>query len=67
MIDKQKNIYNTQFIFFSLSDLIIKTLEGIMRFIERDYIIKGAKNEFYPYKPDIFEKNIQMWKNILNF
>jgi hypothetical protein len=33
----------------------IKTLEGIMRVDEGDYIIKGVKGEFYPCKPDIFE------------
>ena len=36
-------------------DLIIPTLEGDLRAIEGDYIIKGVKGEFYPCKPDIFE------------
>ena len=34
----------------------IKTLEGDMHVTEGDYIIKGLKGEFYPCKPDIFEK-----------
>jgi hypothetical protein len=32
----------------------IRTLEGIMRADEGDYIICGVKNEVYPCKPDIF-------------
>lgn len=33
----------------------IKTLEGVMRGNENDYIIQGVKGEIYPCKPDIFE------------
>lgn len=33
----------------------IKTLEGIMKASENDWIIKGIAGEFYPCKPDIFE------------
>lgn len=32
----------------------IKTLEGVMRAVEGDWIIKGVQGEFYPCKPDIF-------------
>lgn len=39
--------------FFSI---FIPTLEGEMRADPYDYIIKGANGEFYPCKPDIFEK-----------
>lgn len=35
--------------------LVIKTLEGDMKAVRGDYIIKGVKGEFYPCKPDIFE------------
>ena len=35
--------------------LYIETLEGTMKAIPRDYIIKGVAGEFYPCKPDIFE------------
>jgi len=38
----------------------IQTLEGVMRVSEGDYIIKGAQGEFYPCKPDIFEKTYQL-------
>lgn len=34
----------------------ISTLEGTMTVLENDYIIKGVAGEFYPCKPDIFEK-----------
>lgn len=36
--------------------LIIKTLEGEHMASIGDYIIKGINGEFYPCKPDIFEK-----------
>lgn len=37
----------------------IKTLEGNMRADEGDYIIKGLRGEFYPCKPDVFEKKYE--------
>ena len=37
----------------------IKTLEGNMECTKGDYIIKGVKGEFYPCKPDIFEKTYE--------
>lgn len=36
--------------------LTIRTLEGNMTASSGDYIIKGVQGEFYPCKPDIFEK-----------
>jgi hypothetical protein len=36
--------------------LFIHTLEGSMRASKGDYIIKGVEGEFYPCKPEIFEK-----------
>lgn len=33
----------------------IKTLEGVMRADQGDWIIRGIKGEMYPCKPDIFE------------
>ena len=39
--------------------LYIKTLEGVHRASVGDYIIKGIKGEFYPCKPDIFEKTYE--------
>lgn len=39
--------------------LEIKTLEGVMTADIGDYIIKGVQGEFYPCKPDIFEKTYE--------
>lgn len=35
----------------------IPTLEGTMTASPGDWIIKGVKGEFYPCKPDIFDKS----------
>ena len=37
----------------------IPTLEGNMKASIGDYIIKGVNGEFYPCKPDIFEKTYE--------
>ena len=37
----------------------IPTLEGIHTATEGDFIIKGVNGEFYPCKPDIFEKTYE--------
>lgn len=37
----------------------IRTLEGNMTGSEGDWIIKGINGEFYPCKPDIFEKTYE--------
>ena len=40
-------------------EIIIHTLEGDMRASVGDYIIKGVDGEFYPCKPNIFEKTYE--------
>ena len=40
-------------------DMTIHTLEGDHICSEGDYIIKGVQGEFYPCKPDIFEKTYE--------
>lgn len=40
-------------------DTVIATLEGAMICSLDDFIIKGVKGEFYPCKPDIFEKTYE--------
>lgn len=40
--------------------IFIPTLEGEMRADPNDYIIKGVNGEFYPCKPDIFEKTYEV-------
>ena len=37
-------------------NVFIPTLEGTMTANVGDYIIKGVNGEFYPCKPDIFDK-----------
>lgn len=37
----------------------IETLEGVMTASLGDWIIKGVHGEFYPCKPDIFEKTYE--------
>jgi hypothetical protein len=37
----------------------IPTLEGTMQAALGDWIIKGINGEFYPCKPDIFEKTYE--------
>ena len=39
--------------------LDIPTLEGVMRAETSDYVIRGVNGEFYPCKPDIFEKTYE--------
>ena len=42
----------------------IKTLEGTMTAQVGDFIIKGVNEEFYPCKPDIFEKTYESLEDI---
>lgn len=47
-------------------NIYISTLEGIMMASVGDWIIKGIKGEFYPCKPDIFEKtyeSLNQWES----
>lgn len=39
--------------------VLIETLEGTMRGEIGDWIIRGVNGEFYPCKPDIFEKTYE--------
>lgn len=41
----------------------IETLEGTMIADKGDYIIKGVNGEFYPCKPDIFERTYEEVKD----
>lgn len=40
--------------------LVINTLEGEMLVSINDYVIKGVNGEFYPCKPDIFDKSYEV-------
>tara|TARA_Y100000114_G_C11663950_1_gene280403 strand:- start:155 stop:418 length:264 start_codon:yes stop_codon:yes gene_type:complete len=41
------------------AEVKIATLEGVMTAGVGDWIIKGVNGEFYPCKPDIFEKTYE--------
>lgn len=43
----------------------IPTLEGNHMASDGDWIIRGVHGEFYPCKPDIFEKTYEKVENIL--
>ena len=43
-----------------IQTLAISTLEGEMTANIGDWIIKGVNGEFYPCKPDIFEKTYEL-------
>jgi len=46
--------------------MYIDTLEGVMTANIGDYIVKGLNGEFYPVKPDVFEKSYEVigkWHN----
>ena len=64
--DNGEEIYNFcgNYAKFATSDLGlgklgIETLEGFMEASTGDYIIKGVKGEYYPCKPDVFEKTYE--------
>lgn len=44
---------------YSLDVMYIGTHEGVMIAMPGDWIIKGVNGEFYPCKPDIFEKTYE--------
>lgn len=45
------------------TSIFIYTLEGEMKAEAGDWIIKGVEGEFYPCKPDIFEKTYDIVEN----
>ena len=53
------NLSEDIFMFDGDNYLNITTLEGTMKCSVGDYIIKGINGEFYPCKPDIFEKTYE--------
>jgi hypothetical protein len=49
------------------TDIYIQTLEGQMRAVVGDWIIRGIKGEFYPCKPDIFEDSYEIVNDDIPF
>lgn len=39
--------------------IVIATPEGWLRADPDDYIVKGSNGQFYPLKPDIFERQFE--------
>jgi hypothetical protein len=48
---------------FHDGEITIPTLEGNMKAVDGDFIIKGVNGEFYPCKPDIFEATYEEVKD----
>lgn len=46
----------------SIDYMLIKTLEGEMKAMPGDWIIKGIKNELYPCKDDIFKATYELFR-----
>jgi hypothetical protein len=44
-----------------ISDFMVHTIEGPMRFNSGDWIIKGIKGELYPCRNDIFRESYELW------
>lgn len=44
----------------------IPTLEGVLTISSGDFVIKGVQGEFYPCKPDIFEKTYESEEDSLD-
>lgn len=46
-----------------INNYVVKTLEGDMVGNVGDFLIKGVNGEFYPCKPDIFEKTYELYNS----
>ena len=42
------------------NEYYVKTIEGNMRVTKGDWIIRGVHGEYYPCKPEIFEKTYEL-------
>lgn len=59
-IKEIRNFIGKSFEVRTVEGIYIRTLEGIMRASVGDYVIKGLRGEFYPCKPDVFEKKYEL-------
>lgn len=55
----KKSYEDTQEGSMKTGEYYIPTLEGVMTASKGDWIIKGVNGEFYPCKPDVFEKTYE--------
>ena len=58
--DKASGMLDTYVASVKNKGMKINTLEGVMTASIGDYIIRGVNGEFYPCKPDIFEKTYEL-------
>lgn len=49
--------------YFATHMLSIYTLEGKMKALEGDYLIKGVRGELYSCKKNIFEETYEPWRD----
>ena len=47
--------------------LSIQTLEGVMRVNVGDWVIRGIRGEYYPCKPDIFDRSYEATQDVPNY
>ena len=50
---------------FNIGYMYVETLEGTMTRSLGDYIVKGVNGEFYPVKPDIFERTYDILPDVI--
>lgn len=55
-LEEMENFLTVDVTITLTGEIVIPTLEGKMKGNIGDWIIKGINGEFYPCKPDIFEK-----------
>ena len=57
-VERLRNKDNSEYMLYKAAEneYFIMTLEGNMKISKNDYLIQGVNGEFYPCKPDIFDK-----------
>ena len=60
--DEVRQFATNAVLFFNDEDeeVVIETLEGNMTASKHDWIIRGVKGEYYPCKPDVFERTYEV-------
>lgn len=64
--DKYPMVKNRPFSPMQTYRPVIRTLEGEMKVSDGDWIIQGVFGEYYPCKPDIFEKTYELVEEVAN-
>lgn len=53
-------VQDTEIAYAGNNEVQIQTLEGVITAKAGDWIIRGVHGEYYPCKPDIFEKTYEL-------